>query len=140
MLFPSSCLKPIFNCILGLTLFSWTAFFLEADPWGKDVDLVHRPLPICTTSNEPSSRLANWGIQAIRFHQTVISPADGPRSHYIPSSSQYTLEAMKKCGFFKGFILGCDRLMRENDEEWVYRKTYDAGGHLMKWDPIEGKT
>jgi hypothetical protein len=107
---------------------------LCADPWGKDADLVHPPVPPCPTA--PPSLLARWGIKAIRFHQEVISPADGPRSHYIPSSSQYTLDAMRKYGFFKGFTMGCDRLMRENDEEWVYRKTCDAAGRPMKWDPV----
>jgi len=107
---------------------------LEADPWGKDADLVHctpAPTQIC-----PPSLFAQWGIKAIRFHQEVISPADGPRSHFIPSSSQYTLEAMRKYGFFKGFTMGCDRLMRENEEEWVYRKTRDGAGRTMKWDPV----
>jgi len=50
----------------------------------------------------------------------VISPADGPRSHFYPSSSQYTKDAMDKYGFFAGFLMGCDRLMRENNEEWIY--------------------
>jgi putative component of membrane protein insertase Oxa1/YidC/SpoIIIJ protein YidD len=82
------------------------------------------------------SALTRWGVRAIRFHQEVISPADGPRSHFIPSSSQYTLEAMKKYGFFKGYIMGCDRLMRENSDGWVYRETRDGAGKRMKWDPV----
>lgn len=110
------------------------ASFSFADPWGKDADLVHPYKPLC--QNKDSSPLAKWGIKAIRFHQEIISPADGPRSHYIPSSSQYTLDAMQKYGFFKGFSMGCDRLMRENNEEWVYRKTLDGAGRLMKWDPV----
>ena len=107
---------------------------LEADPWGKDADLV-----CCSPASTqicPPSLLARWGVKAIRFHQEVISPADGPRSNYIPSSSQYTLEAMRKYGFFIGFTMGCDRLMRENEEEWVYRKTRDGAGRPMKWDPV----
>ena len=75
-------------------------------------------------------------MKAIRFHQEVISPADGPRSHFIPSSSQYTLESMRKYGFLQGFTMGCDRLMRENDDPWVYRKTRDSAGREMKWDPV----
>jgi hypothetical protein len=115
-----------------LTLVVFTV--LNADPWGKDADLVNSPA--CQTSSSPPSLLSYWGIKAIRFHQEVISPADGPRSHYIPSSSQYTLDAMRKYGFLKGFTMGCDRLMRENKEEWVYRKTRDGAGHEMKWDPV----
>lgn len=113
----------------------FAASILSADPWGKDADLACHST---TSFQSPCSNspLVCWGIKAIRFHQEVISPADGPRSHFIPSSSQYTLEAMKKYGFFKGFTMGCDRLMRENDEEWVYRKTSDPAGKTMKWDPV----
>lgn len=107
---------------------------LEANPWGKDADLVS--LPSCPKISSPSSPLTCWGIKAIHFHQAIISPADGPRSHYIPSSSQYTLEAMRKYGFFQGFTMGCDRLMRENEEEWVYRQTRDPAGRIIKWDPV----
>ena len=53
----------------------------------------------------------------IDFHQKVISPVDGPRSHFRPSSSQYMRQAMHNYGFFKGYIMGCDRLLRENSEE-----------------------
>ncbi len=106
-----------------------------SNPWGKDADLAMRTVQPCPPPECPSL-LARLGTQAIRFHQEVISPADGPRSHFIPSSSQYTLEAMKKYGFFKGYTMGCDRLMRENSEEWVYRTTYDAGRRKMKWDPV----
>lgn len=116
--------------ILSLLVFF---FPLSADPWGKDADLV------CLSSNTcpPTPSLAAIiGIKAIRFHQEVISPADGPRSHFIPSSSQYTLDAMKKYGFIKGFTMGCDRLMRENDDPWVYRKILNPAGQEMKFDPV----
>ena len=119
--------------ILVISIF-FSIASLSGNPWGKDADLVHPKSgasPSC-----PSSWLARWGIEAIRFHQEVISPADGPRSHFIPSSSQYTLDAMRTYGFFQGYLMGCDRLMRENPEEWVYRKTRDGSGREMKWDPI----
>lgn len=118
---------------IGIILFSSSLF---ADPWGKDADLVQSPAPPICSTMAPSSALTSFGIKAIRFHQDVISPADGPRSHFIPSSSQYTLEAMQKYGFFQGFTMGCDRLMRENDEEWVYRKTCDGAGRTLKWNPV----
>ena len=56
----------------------------------------------------------------IRFFQVYISPIDGPRSSFCPTSSQYTLEAIEKYGVFRGIAMGCDRLMRENKELWVY--------------------
>lgn len=109
---------------------------LLADPWGKDADLAKMPCNHCVGESSPSF-LARLGKCAIRFHQEVISPADGPRSNFVPSSSQYTLEAMQKYGFFQGYIMGCDRLLRENDEEWVYLKTRGNAGCIMKSDPVK---
>ncbi len=42
--------------------------------------------------------------------------------------------AMYNYGFIKGFLMGCDRLLRENSDDWVYRKiTID--GEVYKFDP-----
>jgi len=109
-----------------------------ADPWGKDADLVKKPRTIkCQTpccSTPLFGRIAEMGIA---FHQQVISPADGPRSHYYPSSSQYTLDAMRKYGFFTGFFMGCDRLMRENPESWVYPEITIDCKTTLKYDPVK---
>lgn len=109
---------------------------LSSDPWGKDSDLACK-----LTKNEKaileSTPTISFSCALIRFHQNVISPADGPRSHYFPSSSQYTLEAIQTYGFIKGFILGCDRLMRENDDPWVYRKALTEDKRMLKYDPIK---
>lgn len=104
---------------------------LCADPWGKDADLIYR------IKAEPPKKIetplfGQFGEVMIGFHQNVISPCDGPRSHFYPSSSQYTLDAMRRYGFFKGFVLGCDRLLRENNEEWVYQKEPNG----LKLDPV----
>ncbi|MBA3958579.1 MAG: membrane protein insertion efficiency factor YidD [Parachlamydiaceae bacterium] len=107
---------------------------LSADPWGKDADLCSPSL--CTPSTKTCTVLGSVGTTMIAFHQNVISPADGPRSHFLPSSSQYTVDAMRTYGFLNGFMLGCDRLMRENSEEWVYRKACNAQGVSMKWNPV----
>ena len=108
-----------------------------SEPWGKDADLARKPC--CSTTVSPKCRTPLFGQFAetmILFHQEVISPCDGPRSHYLPSSSQYTLEAMRKYGFFGGFMRGCDRLMRENNEDWVYRTHTDVRGKTIKLDPV----
>lgn len=110
-----------------LLLFSSLA--IAEEPWGKDADLSMKqgccPLP-----------QRNGIAQAlIRFHQVVISPADGPRSHYYPSSSQYAMNAINKHGFLMGYILGCDRLTRENEEEWIYPKC-QIGDAYLKYDPV----
>lgn len=112
------------------------SFPLCAEPWGKDADLAYPKTCSCETKRCSSSFVAGLGERMVKFHQQVISPADGPRSHYIPSSSQYTIDAMRKYGFCKGVMMGCDRLMRENNDDWVYRTTKDGAGNPMKYDPV----
>lgn len=100
------------------------------DPWGKDAALRVQPKKEQYSPNI----LVQLANAVIGFHQEVISPVDGPRSHFRPSSSQYMKLAMKRYGFLKGYIMGCDRLLRENDEEWVYRKV-EFDGRILKYDP-----
>lgn len=104
------------------------------EPWGPDHDLAYRSIPVSCPRQE--NTLQRLGALLINFHQDVISPADGPRSHFYPSSSQYTKEAMRQHGFFKGFFLGCDRLMRENDDPWIYPSCIGPEGNCLKFDPI----
>lgn len=53
-------------------------------------------------------------IFLIRIYQKVISPVLGPRCRYYPSCSNYSIQAFKKHGFFKGLILSAWRLLRCN--------------------------
>jgi uncharacterized protein len=111
--------------------------FLAADPWGKDSDLVSRQTVALSSASYCKTPIVGNAAEAlICFHQTVITPIDGPRSNYIPSSSQYTLDAMRTHGFFMGFAMGCDRLLRENDDPWVYSKVQDIHGYPMKYNPV----
>lgn len=118
-------------CLLFVKCYSLEA--IDYLPWGKD-SLLIQSKPQDTVSCE-TPLIGPLSRTLITFHQRVISPADGPRSHFIPSSSQYTLDAMKHYGFFTGFAMGCDRLMRENGEEWVYQTVTNGSGQKMKWDP-----
>ena len=49
------------------------------------------------------------GVKLIKFYQKYISKGTCP---FIPSCSQYTLEAILKHGFFKGCFLGFKRIIR----------------------------
>src|SRR5262249_13497847 len=56
-----------------------------------------------TESEKQKLTLAQKSCRAmIRFFQIYISPIDGPRSSFYPTSSQYALEAIQKYGVFKG--------------------------------------
>jgi putative component of membrane protein insertase Oxa1/YidC/SpoIIIJ protein YidD len=102
------------------------------EPWGKDADL---RIPALVPSPLSLSLLGIAADQVIRFHQTFLNRVDGPRSHFRPTSSKYMQLAIRQYGFFKGFIIGCDRLLRENDAAWVYR-TIEIDGKLYKHDPV----
>lgn len=119
-------------CFIPLTCFS----AVELQPWGKDSDLANPSSAEKKRAHCPTPLLGQFAESAIQFHQDVISPADGPRSHFFPSSSQYTLEAMRRYGFFEGFLLGCDRLMRENDDPWIYKTITLPNGEEIKYNPV----
>ena len=53
-------------------------------------------------------------ISAIRFYQRDISPLSPPRCRYIPTCSQYALEAVEKYGAIKGTFLATKRILRCN--------------------------
>lgn len=53
-------------------------------------------------------------IAAIKFYQRYISPMKGAKCLYIPTCSQYGLEAIQKHGAFKGSILAIWRILRCN--------------------------
>jgi len=94
--------------LVTTTLFSEIGY---VEPWGKDAQMVshHSALPQMPQKAGFMTRMA---LQVILFRQKVLSPADGPRSHFRPSSSQYMLLAMKEHGLFKGYIMGCGKIKR----------------------------
>ncbi len=115
--------------------FKWLLFplFLFAeDPWGKDSSLASpQILQEIFLKADMASALAK---KVISFHQNFLSPTTGPRSSFRPTSSRYMELAIKRYGFLKGFIMGCDRLLRENDDPWFYR-TIEIDGISYKYDP-----
>lgn len=102
------------------------------EPWGSDSDLIQEferptfnPKSLGNSSSAPHYSIpSKVGQSMIRFFQRYISPIDGPRSSYYPSSSQYALLAIQRYGLLTGIALGCDRLMRENGELWIYKTTF----------------
>ena len=49
-------------------------------------------------------------LGAIRFYQRNISPLSPPKCRFIPTCSQYALEAVEKYGTVKGSFLAAKRL------------------------------
>lgn len=127
MLFRVSC---FFLCTLSL--YAERGYLL---PWGDESSFARKQyMSKIEQPGEPENLMGKFAEGVILFHQEVISPVDGPRSHFRPTSSRYMLLAMRRHGLIKGFLKGCDRLLRENDEDWVYR-TVIIDGEKFKWDP-----
>ncbi|MFT4020911.1 MAG: membrane protein insertion efficiency factor YidD [Acinetobacter sp.] len=55
------------------------------------------------------ARFFHW---LIRLYQIVISPLIGPRCRYIPTCSQYALEALRIHGTIRGLVLTSRRICR----------------------------
>ena len=58
--------------------------------------------------------ITNLLCSIIRFYQKFISPLFPPCCRYTPTCSQYALEALKKYGLMKGFLLAIKRILRCN--------------------------
>lgn len=104
------------------------------EPWGEGSSIKNYGKAPSQKSAPMTSIAGHLFEGIISFHAEVISPVDGPRSHYRPTSSRYMLLSMRKYGILYGFIKGCDRLIRENNEKWVYRMI-EIGGIEYKYDP-----
>ena len=48
----------------------------------------------------------------IKLYQYTISPIIGPRCRYLPSCSNYALEAIDKHGVTKGMLLSIKRISK----------------------------
>lgn len=53
-------------------------------------------------------------IAVIKFYQKYISPMKGTKCPYMPTCSQYGLEAIEKYGALKGSLLAAWRILRCN--------------------------
>lgn len=62
-------------------------------------------------------------IALVKFYRRAISPYTKPSCRYIPTCSQYALEALEKYGAVKGGFLAVKRICRCNP--WSRHDPYD---------------
>ena len=108
------------------------------EPWGEDASLSITYKKEEKKKEKKGHLLTKIADNIINFHQKVLSPIDGPRSNFRPTSSRYMQLAIKRYGFLKGAIMGFDRLLRENNEKWVYQKII-IDNIEYKFDPAFNK-
>jgi len=68
--------------------------------------------------------LSGFFILIIKFYQFSVSPLLMPACRYIPSCSQYGIEAIKKSGPYRGGLLALKRIL----------SCHPWGGH--GYDPV----
>ena len=51
-------------------------------------------------------------IFIVKSYQYFISPLIGNRCRFLPTCSEYFIEALKTQGLIKGFVLGIKRILR----------------------------
>ncbi len=124
-------MRKIIFCLLIIP--SITFAKCTIDPWGKDA-IIETKKYEKKEIFPPTSFLTKLANYAILFRQNVLTKIDGPRSNFRPTSSKYMQLAMKRYGFFRGFIMGCDRLMRENNDKWIYQ-SISIDGASYNYDP-----
>ena len=89
-----------------------------------------------SSSSEEASGFnpAQWLLSIYKNH---ISPVNAGRCPSYPSCSSYAEQAMKKHGFFMGWIMTVDRLIHEGREETAVSPYIYSDGELLILDPVE---
>ena len=69
-------------------------------------------------------------ILIIKIYQFLISPLLGNRCRFLPTCSEYFIEALQNHGLIKGFGLGMKRILKCHP----FKKL--GGGHGLDFVPI----
>ncbi len=75
-------------------------------------------------------------LYSVKFFQKHISRIDGDRCSMYPSCSQYCINALKKHGYFLGWIMSCDRLMRCGRDEVKLSAPIHVNNKKLTYDPV----
>ena len=69
-------------------------------------------------------------VKLISLYRYFISPLIGHSCRYLPTCSEYSIEALKTYGFFKGFIKGTKRVLSCHPIKFL--------GGSDGFDPVKG--
>jgi len=89
-----------------------------------------------TASQEEKSAI-NPGLWLVSIFRNHISAVDADRCPSIPSCSSYCEKAIKKHGFFIGWVMTVDRLIHEGREETKVSPMVFSDGKWKIYDPVE---
>jgi len=89
------------------------------------------------SSDKPDSRKPPGEGPLFHFYKTVVSATDGDRCGMSPSCSSYAAQAFKKHGFFMGWMMSCDRLIRCGRDETRLSPHIQCGNRSLTRDTLE---
>ncbi len=72
-------------------------------------------------------------ILIIKFYQFLVSPLLGNRCRFLPTCSEYFIEALQEHSLKKGTVLGLKRILKCHPFKWI------GGGHGLDFVPKEKK-
>jgi uncharacterized protein len=73
----------------------------------------------------------------IHLYQKYLSRVDGDRCAMTPSCSHYAVQAIKRHGAFMGWIMTCDRLLRDGHDELKHSPMVMTRVGIRCLDPVE---
>lgn len=86
-------------------------------------------------SEMPPSLPGRLLMQGVKTFTKYISPVDGDRCPMYPTCAAYSLQVIKKHGFFIGFMMTADRLIHESNE-MDYVPLVKVGDRYRFYDPV----
>ncbi|MDY6836697.1 MAG: membrane protein insertion efficiency factor YidD [Thermodesulfobacteriota bacterium] len=90
-----------------------------------------------TAVDRPAAKATHTPAFLVGLYREYISPVDGSQCPMVPSCSQYSLDAFEKHGFFMGWIMTCDRLLRCGRDEIKRSSRILLMGEEKCYDPVE---
>ena len=118
----------LFCTFLAILLMSFPVIAQEQQPLEPD-----------RAGNMDGTKTGATGIMSatIELFKAHISPIDGDRCPMYPSCSEYSRESFGRHGFFMGWIMTCDRLVRCGRNERTTAPRIVVGGVPRYYDSVE---
>ena len=123
------------NFSIKISLFFIAALFLVFlnSPSGKAFE--DEPGSNAVNNQEKSG--FNLGAAFVSIFRDHLSAVDGDRCPSVPTCSEYGVQAFKKHGFFKGWMMTVDRLIHEGEEEKAVSPLVFSDGKWKIYDPLK---
>ena len=105
--------------------------------------ICHTPVIAAEESPESKTRTEkqksgfNLGAAFVSIFKNHISAVDGDRCPSLPTCSSYSVQAFKKHGFFIGWMMTFDRLLRCGRDELRLSPGVMENGEIKCYDPLE---